>query len=163
MVRYWVVKMRPDKEKEPDSDFWELTEDDLIAIGWSQLGDTTKSSEYELVEMLKAYWPKKSERQISTAKSTIFRFIYKIQIKDIVMVPIYPDFIHLEYYLTGTVESRAQYKEYHKVVTRDVRWLTRIPRNRLSESFKSSLNGQLTVFNIDGHREEINRWIGKTI
>ncbi len=133
----------------------------IIAIGWSQLGDTTESSEYELVELLEEYWPHYSDRRVSIAKNTILRFINEIQIKDIVMVPIYPNLIHLEYYLTGTVESQAQYNEDHEVLTRSVKWLTRIPRNRVSESFKKSLNGRLTVFNVDGHKEEINRWVGE--
>jgi len=30
MVRYWLVRMRPDIDTDPEDDFWKLTEDSVL-------------------------------------------------------------------------------------------------------------------------------------
>ena len=153
MVRYWLVRMKPDVQTDPDNDFWKIgLEENLIAIDWYKLGDITSFSEDDkdaLVKKLKRTYPYYSDKKAITAASTILRFEYSIKVDHIALLPTYPEDNDGIIYLIGKVKSPAKYDSGHYLVTRDIEWITSISRNSISEPLKKSLNGRLAVFNID--------------
>jgi predicted Mrr-cat superfamily restriction endonuclease len=157
MVRYWTVRMRPDIDTDPEDDFWEIGQNEgFVGIGWSDLGDITTFSENDkdsLVEKLEKTYQYYSDIQAITAANQILRFLHHIDIHDFVILPTYPE--EGIVYLIGRVKKPAQYNKKYHVVTRNVDWITRIPRERLSDPLKKSLKGRLTLFNVDQHEKEI--------
>ncbi|MCG7847896.1 MAG: hypothetical protein MIO93_01775 [ANME-2 cluster archaeon] len=159
--------MRPDVETDPDDDFWKTGQNEgFVGIGWSDLGDMTDFSENDkdaLVEKLKETYKNYSDKKKAiTAASTILRFLHHIDIHDFVILPTYPK--EGIVYLIGRVKKPAKYNEKHELMTRNVEWIKKVPRERLSNQLKKSLNGRLTIFNVDKHEKEIELYIkGKNV
>ncbi len=157
MVRYWTVRMRPDIDTDPDDDFWETGQNEgFVGIGWSDLGDMTRFSEKDkdaLIEELKETYPYYSDKKAAIAASTILRFLHHIDFHDFVIMPTYPKKSIV--YLIGRVKKPAKYNKKYEVMTRNVEWIKRVLREGFSEHLKKSLNGRLTIFNIDKHGKEI--------
>lgn len=174
MVRFWVVRMTCGLEDDDDLEDYDLpknycfdTEDweiakinNFVGIGWSAIGDITKFSEENKDRLIEKYETTYDEPPKKSDISQILRFVHDIKVGHIVILPIYPEDEECIIYLMGKIKSHAYYakKPHDKAYTRvrrDVEWIKSVPRNNLSEPLKNSLNGHLTVFNIDVHEEEI--------
>ncbi len=174
MVRYWVVRMTCELEEDDDlEDYkipknycfdiedWEIAKsNNFVGIGWSAMGDITKFSEENKDRLIEKYENTYNEPPKKSDVSQILRFVQDIKVGHIVVLPAYPDDEGGIIYLIGKIKSPAYYakkpcdKAYSRV-RRDVDWIISVQRARISEPFKNSLNGQLTVYNIDKHKEEI--------
>lgn len=175
MLRYWVVRMNCELEEDDDledyeipknycfdSKDWEIAKSkSFVGIGWSAMGDLTKFSEENKDKLIEKYENTYKEPPKKTDVSQILRFVHDIKVGHIIILPTYPeDEENIIFYLIGKIKSPAYYakkpsdKAYTRV-RRDVEWIKSVQRDRFSEPLKNSLNGQLTVYNIDKHKEEI--------
>ena len=163
--QYWVVRARVGEENSDKYD-WEICRDNnFVAIGWSEIGDLTKFS-YDNVELLNQKikeWKKNVNKYgISNRAYQILRFVNEINEGDIVILPTYIEDDTI--YYIGEVLSDAYYVEHpsdgaYSKTRRDVKWLAKVSRDNISEKLKRSLNGEMTVFNIDKHGYEIETLI----
>ncbi|KCZ71325.1 hypothetical protein ANME2D_02052 [Candidatus Methanoperedens nitroreducens] len=174
MVRYWVVRMTCGLEEDDDledyeipknycfdTEDWEIAEiSNFVGIGWSAMGDLTKFSEKNKDKLQEIYENTYDVPPKKTDISQILRFVHDIKAGHIIILPTYPEDDNGIVYKIGKIKSPAYYikkpsdKAYTRV-RRDVDWIKNIPRDMLLEPLKNSLNGQLTVFNVDEHKEEI--------
>ncbi len=158
--RYWVVRAYVDSDDSDKVD-WDICRDNnFVAIGWDWAGNLIEASKD--IELLKEKLGYKSKYKTANVVHQILRFINEIKKGDIVILPTYPEG-DIVYYI-GEVVSDAYYDEnpsdgaYSKT-RRKVRWLARVNRDDISEKLKRSLYGQMTVFNIDKHKAEIEKLI----
>ncbi len=169
--RYWVVRAKflegAYTDDEDNEDDWKICRDNnFVAIGWSKIGDLTKFS-YNNVELLKQKlkenWSNTNKYRLSNWTGQILRFVNEIEKGDVVILPTYPQEGLIIYYI-GEVLSDAYYvenpsDEAYSKTRRDVKWLAKISRDDISEKLRRSLFGQMTVFNIDKHKAEIEKII----
>ncbi len=166
MTRYWVVRMTMyDDESDPFEFDYEIAQNNnFIGIGWRDMGDLTRFSEEDrgrLKEELKITYPDESKGKIGQHAGEIIRFVDNnegIDVEDIVILPTYTEDDTV--YLIGKIKSSAYYMEKpqdkaHVRMRRDVEWIMRIPKDRLSTKFKQGLMGHHAVYEIDKHEEEI--------
>jgi len=155
MARFWVVRMQI-----KDEESWDIGEaDGFVGIGWPKINPTKYSKEDKelLIEEYKRKYKKSPKKDVI---GTILRFVIDITEKeDFIILPTFPENLG-EYYSIGKVTEKAYYENIPKDgayerTRRKVEWLSRVPREYLSESFRHSLNAHQTVFNIDKHRKEI--------
>lgn len=173
MVNYWVVRMTNTGEDEDILDWKIGQQGNFVGIGWSRswsIGDLTVFSEDDkerLKEKLenddnrKEYCTEHPRASINWV-SYILSFVNRIEVGDVVVLPIYPEYdeIYEIRYLIGKIKGHAYYVENpqdkaNAKTRRDVDWFANVPRERLSAQLKKSLESSGTVYNIDKHEEEI--------
>jgi len=162
---------------------WEIAikaEKPFVGIGWGWVGDLTLYSENDkerLIEKLKSRYEELedgkyryvfkngdkhvcTERTFSSWVGYILSFVNRIELNDIIITPTYPEESDDIIYFIGRVKSPAYYVKKSQDGAyvrnrRDVEWLTKVPRERISLQLKKSLESKGTVYNIDKHEEEI--------
>jgi len=166
MVRYWVVRMTLGDPVSNIFDGEVGMKKNFVGIRWEKLGDltgyTTKEGLKTLRGKAKEAYKNETSGTLNNWMSHINSFVNRIKENDIVFLPIYPEHDpKLKEYRVGRVRNRPPY--YIKAPTdkaivtnrRDVDWLTRIPKKRLSVRLNKSLESPHTVYNIDKHKNEI--------
>lgn len=155
MARFWVVRMQIE-----DEESWDIGEaNGFVGIGWAKINPTKYSKEDKEL-LIEEYKRKYKESPNKDEIGTMLRFVNDItEEEDFVILPTFPENLG-EYYSIGKVKTRAYYEKIPKDgayerTRREVKWLSGVPREYLSESFRHSLNAHQTVFNIDKHRKEI--------
>lgn len=163
--RYWVVRLG-----EGGKFVKELKKNNNIAIGWNDLGEldyltqvdaVPQKIEERLEKDLKRTYERDSSVSRGITKGIILNFTRKMKKGDVVLVPS-PD----RKVLIGKITGPYMYKEdwrgkCHYRRRRTVEWISReLNRDDLPEEIKSSLFSWLTVFNVDKHRERIERLLG---
>jgi len=174
MLRYWVVRMTCELEDDDDledyeipknycfdSQDWEIGKSEsFVGIGWSAMGDLTKFSDENKDRLIEKYENTYDESPNISDVSQILRFVHDIKDEHIVILPTYPEDEEDIIYLIGMIKSPAYYAKKprdnaYTRIRRDVEWIKSVQRDKFSEPLKNSLYGQLTVYNIDKHKEEI--------
>lgn len=166
MLRYWVVRMTCKSKEDYDLKDWEIAKSkSFVGICWPAMGDLTKFSEENKDRLIEKYKNTYGAPPKKTDASQILRFVHDIKVGHIIILPTKPeDEENIIIYLIGKIKSPAYYakkprdKAYTRV-RRDVEWIKSVQRDSFSEPLKNSLTGQLTVYNIDKHKEEIELMI----
>lgn len=119
----------------------------VAAIGWFEVGNL--SSLDTKVKMKGAYhsaYPDNSEAKINAGAGQLYRFTHEIQKGDFVITPLKL----IREALFGEVVGDYEYdpeiisKKYPNI--RRVKWIEKVPRNKLFPPFINAVRGQLTVF-----------------
>jgi restriction system protein len=118
----------------------------MVAIGWSEMGDLTNiQSREQMSQLVEKCWPEGNKFQRSTSLGQVFRFrVELVPGKTTVTYDSKTRIYHL-----GTVTGDYIYHpEFDKelVHTRAVKWEKEIPRDSLTASTKNSLGAISTIF-----------------
>lgn len=141
MARFWMVRAGEGGYLSED-----FEKAGCVALGWSDAGDfaDVKTRE-EIKERLRSVYPDYKPGATASSAAMIFKFRHEIEPGDFVVTY---DATNREY-LLGTIASDYRYepevvRDYSQV--RDVKWLGRVSRDRLSPEARSTLSPVLTLF-----------------
>lgn len=133
----------------------ELEQRNVVAIGWSAVGDLSDLTTRSAVKGRYAEaHPDHSKRRRAQSAGQLYRFAHIIEQGDLVLTYLKAERI----YRAGRVDGAYQYRpdifeDYPHV--RAVQWVGTIPRDDLSAPARNSLGSTLTVFSLDEYAEEI--------
>jgi restriction system protein len=136
----------------------EFVEQQVVAIGWSELGDLSDYKDKPaLIAAYKKTWPGAPEGRAINAASQLIRFRDELNIDDRVLT--YDPSTRI--YHVGIITGRYRYSKdvvprYFNI--RDVTWEDHVDRDQLSVSTRNTLGSTLTLFRVpETAAEEIER------
>lgn len=146
----WVVRAGKNGEQEPAA-----LENAVIAIGWNDLGDLSKVKSKEEVERLyRQTYKDESSHSIATQVGQIWSFLSRIQVKDLVAIPLKGR----SAVAVGVVQSGYEYRsDLGEIVqhTRKVKWLrSDLPRTSFEQDILYSFGGLQTVYQVSRNDAE---------
>ena len=120
-------------------------------IGWGEMGDLSLvSSRSQMVDLYRQAYPNDTNNVVGNKAGQVHRFLLQIEAGDYVITPrsnselIYGRVLDESYYFSINNPDGCYYEHRRKVD-----WATRrLRRSEFSESFQSSIRGQLTVFRV---------------
>ncbi|MBE5825244.1 MAG: restriction endonuclease [Butyrivibrio sp.] len=132
--------------------------DNVIAIGWAELGDLSKIApdrESFRAKMTEAF-PDASKQSIANMTGQVFRFACEVKVGDYVIFPSRNDrMINI-----GTVEGEYFYVPEAKdmpgeyVNRKKVKWIKRIPRTMFTQGALYEAGSAMSLFTIKNYAEE---------
>ena len=126
----------------------------VMAIGWSELGDLSEISadrEAFRKKMADAF-PDAKKQAIATNTGQVYRFVHEVQVGDYVVFPSKKDrMINI-----GVVEGDYTYSPdtYDYVNQRKVKWLKHLPRTSFSQGALYEVGSDMTLFMIKNYSDE---------
>ena len=126
----------------------------VMAIGWSELGDLSEISadrEAFRKKMADAF-PDAKKQAIATNTGQVYRFVHEVQVGDYVVFPSKKDrMINI-----GVVEGDYTYSPdtYDYVNQRKVKWLKHLPRTSFSQGALYEVGSAMTLFMIKNYSDE---------
>lgn len=126
-----------------------------VAIGWPKVGDLSKipADREKFKEKLISAYPDTKKGAIPTSAGMLYRFVYEIQVGDIVVYPSKMDkLIHI-----GRVSGAYEYNldiEKNYPNARPVEWLKHIPRTKFSQGALYEIGSALSLFQVKNYAEE---------
>ncbi|QUJ73837.1 restriction endonuclease [Haloarcula marismortui] len=149
--RAWMVRAGNDNEL-----IDQFSEQDWIAIGWSEMGNLSELNSREAVKSkYQDEHPKQSPHKVGVNGGQLHRFTNIIDQGDLILS--YDKSVRE--YLVGTVTGPYEYKpedvieDYPHI--RRIEWVDQIDRDEFSRPARNTLGSTLTVFSLDDIREEI--------
>jgi restriction system protein len=135
-----------------------------VAIGWDKVGDLSKipPDREKFKEKLVQSYPDIKKGAVPTSAGMLFRFIYEIQVGDIVIYPSKIDkFIHIGK-VAGPYKHNTQVdKNYPNI--RPVEWLKHIPRTSFSQGALYEIGSALSLFQVKNYADEFINGISSEI
>jgi restriction system protein len=139
----WVVRCGGDGSFEQDA-----LSNNIVGIGWGDLGDISKfSSRAELMLHFAATLPNDSVASLRNQLAQVFAFSNRIQIGDLVALPL-KNSASIAF---GRITGKYKYVEQaHRYVShqRSVEWIKEIPRSLIDQDLLYSFGGFSTVFEV---------------
>ena len=135
--------------------------DNVIAIGWKEMGDLSKIAadrEAFREKYLEAF-PAAKRGSINTSAGMLFRFVHEMQIGDYVVFPSKSDrMVNI-----GTVESAYRFaskaSEYKQ--QREVKWLKHLPRTMFSQGALYEIGTFMSLFTVKNYADEFMSTLDK--
>lgn len=128
--------------------------DNLIAIGWHEMGDLSKieANRDAFKEKYMAAYPDAKKGSIATGAGMLYRFCYEVQIGDYV---VFPSKINREVNI-GVVEGAYVYDSSQPdyVQTRKVKWLKHLPRTAFSQGALYEIGSAMSFFTVKNYADE---------
>ena len=128
--------------------------DNLIAIGWHNMGDLSliPDNREEFKDKYIKTYPDAKKGSIATGAGMLYRFCYEIQIGDYV---VFPSKSNREVNI-GIIDGNYVYdpnqKEY--VQTRKVKWLKHLPRTAFSQGALYEIGSAMSLFTVKNYADE---------
>mgnify|MGYP000040371121 FL=1 len=127
---------------------------DVIAIGWSDMGDlgNIDANRDAFKEKYTQIYPDAKEGSIATGAGMLYRFCHEIQIGDYV---VFPSKSNREVNI-GVVESEYIYdsNQPEYVQTRKVKWLQHLPRMVFSQGALYEIGSAMSLFSVKNYADE---------
>lgn len=145
-----------------DKKIWGIhTQDDnlflkenLIAIGWHEMGDLSKieATRDAFKEKYTATYPDAKKGSIATGAGMLYRFCYEMQVGDYV---VFPSKVNREVNI-GVVEGSYVYdfSQPDYVQTRKVKWLKHLPRTAFSQGALYEIGSAMSFFTVKNYADE---------
>jgi len=128
--------------------------DNLIAIGWREMGDLSKieSNRDAFKEKYTATYPDAKKGSIATGAGMLYRFCHEAQVGDYV---VFPSKINREVNI-GVVEGAYIYdsSQFDYVQTRKVKWLKHLPRTAFSQGALYEIGSAMSFFTVKNYADE---------
>ena len=128
--------------------------DNLIAIGWHEMGDLSKieANRDAFKEKYTATYPDAKKGSIATGAGMLYRFCYEAQVGDYV---VFPSKINREVNI-GVVEGDYNYdaSQPDYVQTRKVKWLKHLPRTAFSQGALYEIGSAMSFFTVKNYADE---------
>lgn len=129
-------------------------QDDVIAIGWSDMGDLSKidANRDAFKDKYTQVYPDAKKGSIATGAGMLYRFRYEIQIGDYV---VFPSKSNREVNI-GVVEGEYVYDstQVEYVQTRKVKWLKHLPRMAFSQGALYEIGSAMSLFSVKNYADE---------
>lgn len=151
----------PTTKETPQSKMWGIhsrddalfRHDNLIAIGWKEMGDLSKlpDTREAFKTRFAQVYPDSKKAAIPTAAGMLYRFVYELQIGDYIVYPSKHDRkINL-----GIVEGAYIFNpEQHYSHQRKVKWIKQFSRDLFSPSALYEVGSALTFFAVTSNANE---------
>ena len=127
---------------------------DVIAIGWSDIGDLSyiDANRDAFKEKYTQVYPDAKKGSIATGAGMLYRFRYEIQIGDYV---VFPSKSNREVNI-GVVEGEYVYDstQVEYVQTRKVKWLKHLPRMAFSQGALYEIGSAMSLFSVKNYADE---------
>ena len=128
--------------------------EDVIAIGWNEIGDLSKIAP-DRDAFKKKYtetYPDAKKMGIATSAGMLYRFAHEVQIGDYI---VFPSKINREINI-GTVESNYIYEPdtENYVQQRKVKWLKHLPRTAFSQGALYEIGSAMSFFSVRNYADE---------
>lgn len=137
-----------------------LLSENVIAIGWKELGDLNKLPSQTREEYYKLYrekYPDAKEMSLKVCAGQVYRFVNEAKIGDIVIFPSKFDRKINIGRITGEYYYDSSDKEYPQ--KRKVEWLHHIERSNFSQGALYELGSILSFFNVKNYYDEFENII----
>ena len=123
---------------------------DVIAIGWSDMGDLGNIDAFK--EKYTQIYPDAKKGSIATGAGMLYRFCHEIQVGDYV---VFPSKSNREVNI-GVVESEYIYdsNQPEYVQTRKVKWLQHLPRMVFSQGALYEIGSAMSLFSVKNYADE---------
>lgn len=127
----------------------------VIALGWNKIGDLSrlKGGREDLKVAVERAYPEKKPGGVAGSAGQLFRFANEMKNGDLVLYPSKQDrLVHV-----GRVEGPYRHdpaSEPGYPHQRPVKWLTAIPRTRLSQGALYEIGSALSLFQVKNHADE---------
>ncbi|QHQ62845.1 restriction endonuclease [Anaerocolumna sedimenticola] len=127
---------------------------DVIAIGWKNMGDLSKidASRDAFKEKYESTYPDAKKGSIATGAGMLYRFIHEVEIGDYI---VYPSKIDRQINI-GRVEGEYTYvddaEEYAQ--QRKVKWLKHLPRTAFSQGALYEIGSAMSFFTVKNYADE---------
>ena len=152
MSNAWLLRPYPHNIKRLD----EFKCNNIIAIGWPNIGDLTGKSKEEIKSILSGAPYNLSSIKLGNSYGTVDIFVNRMNIGDLVLIPddndIYFCKITSNYYIDNSVDNDKQGYPHQRTIT----WLSSCLRKDLSMNLRSSLKTHGTTADLTKHFDEIN-------
>lgn len=128
--------------------------DNVIAIGWYEMGDLSKigASRDAFKEKYMQIYPDVKKGSIATGAGMLYRFCYEARVGDYI---VFPSKSNREVNI-GIIEGEYSYdpnqKEY--VQTRKVKWLKHLPRTAFSQGALYEIGSAMSFFSVKNYADE---------
>lgn len=127
---------------------------DVIAIGWSDMGDlgNIDANRDAFKEKYTQIYPDAKKGSIATGAGMLYRFCHEIQVGDYV---VFPSKSNREVNI-GVVESEYIYdsNQPEYVQTRKVKWLQHLPRMVFSQGALYEIGSAMSLFSVKNYADE---------
>ena len=128
--------------------------EDVIAIGWNEVGDLSKIAP-DRDAFKKKYietYPDDKKMKVATSAGMLYRFAHEVQIGDYI---IFPSKINREINI-GTVDSNYIYETDTEsyVQQRKVKWLKHLPRTAFSQGALYEIGSAMSFFSVRNYADE---------
>lgn len=127
---------------------------DVIAIGWSDMGDlgNIDANRDAFKEKYTQIYPDAKKGSIATGAGMLYRFCHEIQVGDYV---VFPSKSNREVNI-GVVESEYIYdsNQTEYVQTRKVKWLQHLPRMVFSQGALYEIGSAMSLFSVKNYADE---------
>lgn len=128
--------------------------DNLIAIGWREMGDLSKieTNRDAFKKKYTATYPDAKKGSIATGAGMLYRFCHEAQVGDYV---VFPSKINREVNI-GVVEGAYIYdsSQLDYVQTRKVKWLKHLPRTAFSQGALYEIGSAMSFFTVKNYADE---------
>lgn len=143
----------------------EFLEDNIIAIGWPQIGNLSKLGKEEIRKEIisNEYYRNKydTKRKLSMAVSQVQRFVIEMNIGDYVIVPdledIYIGIIASDYMYVENLDNDIEGYPHQ----RKVEFKLHLTRDNLDQNLRDSLRATMTLANLSDHRNIVKDLVEK--
>lgn len=127
---------------------------DVIAIGWKDMGDLSKipDNREEFKAKYSKVYPDAKKGSIPTSSGMLYRFCHEVQIGDYVLYPSPKDRMINIGEIIGDYqydETQYEYAQVHKV-----KWLKQVPRTAFSQGALYELGAIMTFFLVKNYADE---------
>lgn len=139
------------------------SQDKAVRIGWDELGDLSKleASRAAFKKALSQERPEAGKGAIPVWAGTLYRFVHKIKIGDLIVCPDKKTRTIRIGQVIGPYEHREEHLFYRNA--RPVQWLrVDVPRDELSLPTQNEISSLTTLFEITTGSEEIERLIDES-
>ena len=127
-----------------------------VAIGWHEMGQLKKSSNRESIKnKYREVYTDASEPQVWVTAGLIHRFVNDIQKDDWILTPLKATREVLIGTVKGDYEFDTELISYEYPNVRRVNWLKKVSRDDLTQEFRYSIGGFLTVFTVTDYTSEV--------
>lgn len=127
---------------------------DVIAIGWSDMGDLSNidANRDAFKEKYTQIYPDAKKGSIATGAGMLYRFCHEIQVGDYV---VFPSKSNREVNI-GVIESEYIYdsNQPEYVQTRKVKWLQHLPRMVFSQGALYEIGSAMSLFSVKNYADE---------
>lgn len=128
--------------------------DDIIAIGWHEMGDLKKidANRDAFKEKYRETYPDAKKGSIANGAGMLYRFCYEVQVGDYV---VFPSKINREVNI-GIVEGEYIYDptQTEYVQTRKVKWKKHLSRTLFSQGALYEIGAAMSLFTIKNYADE---------
>ncbi|MEW4275374.1 restriction endonuclease [Priestia megaterium] len=160
----WVVRAGRYGEQEQAA-----LENNIVTIGWSELGDVSKlQNKEELIKLFELTYPNEKPKAVINKASQVWRFKNEIEVGDIVVLPLKQEPAIAVGKVTSNYTIRQDLGAEIKHI-RKVEWITKdMPRTCLKQDLLYSLGAFMTVCRIQRNGAEtripaaVQNYIDKT-